>query len=97
MFTSVATLDLVLQWLIPAFTQPSFQTHVEVSLGWVMCWGKRTEDGVFQTIRRKPSTRENVEIAAHPRDLGTTALRKPACCARPHRRRREGIEKRSRD
>ena len=51
MFTSIPSLDSVLQCLLPAFTQPSFQTHVEVLLGWVMCLSKRTEYGVFQTIR----------------------------------------------
>lgn len=51
MFTSIPSLDSILQCLIPAFTQPSFQTHVEVLLGWVMCLGKRTEYGVFQTIQ----------------------------------------------
>ena len=51
MFTSILSLDTVLQCLLPAFTQPSFQTHVAVLLGWVMCLGKRTEHGVFQTIQ----------------------------------------------
>ncbi len=51
MFTSIPSVDLVLQCLVPAFTQPSFQTHVEVFLGWVMCLGKRTEYGVFQTVQ----------------------------------------------
>lgn len=51
MFTSIPSLDSILQCLIPTFTQPSFQTHVEVLLGWVMCLGKRTEYGVFQTIQ----------------------------------------------
>ena len=51
MFTSIPSLDSILQCLIPAFTQPSFQSHVEVLLGWVMCLGKRTEYGVFQTIQ----------------------------------------------
>ncbi len=51
MFTSIPSLDSVLQCLLPAFTQPSFQTHVNVLLGWVMCLGKRTEYGVFQTIQ----------------------------------------------
>jgi len=39
------------QCLLPVFTQPSFQTHIEVLVGWVMCLSKRTEYGVFQTIR----------------------------------------------
>jgi hypothetical protein len=51
MFTSIPSLDSVLQCLLPVFTQPSFQTHVEVLLGWVMCLSKRTEYGVFQTIQ----------------------------------------------
>jgi hypothetical protein len=51
MFTSIASLDSILQCLLPVFTQPSFQTHIEVLLGWVMCLSKRTEYGVFQTIQ----------------------------------------------
>ena len=51
MFTSIPSLDSVLQCLLPVFTQPSFQTHVEVLLGWIMCLSRRTEYGVFQTIR----------------------------------------------
>jgi DDE superfamily endonuclease len=51
MFTSIPSLDSVVQCLLPAFTQPSFQTHLEVLIGWVMCLSKRTEYGVFQTIQ----------------------------------------------
>jgi hypothetical protein len=51
MFTSIPSLDSVLQCLLPVFTQPSFQTHVDVLIGWVMCLSKRTEYGVFQTIQ----------------------------------------------
>jgi hypothetical protein len=51
MFTSIPSLDLVLQCLLPVFTQPSFRTHIEVLLGWVMCLSRRTEYGVFQTIQ----------------------------------------------
>lgn len=51
MFTSIFSLDSILECLLPAFTQPSFQTHVEVLLGWVMCLGKRTEYAVFETIQ----------------------------------------------
>ncbi len=50
MFTSIPSLDPILQCLLPTFTQPSFQTHIKVFLGWVMCLGKRTEYGVFQAI-----------------------------------------------
>jgi hypothetical protein len=51
MFTSIPSLDTVLQCLLPVFTQPSFQTDIEVFLGWIMCMSRRTEYGVFQTIR----------------------------------------------
>ncbi len=51
MFTSIAVLEPILQCLLPAFTAPSFETHIEVLLGWVMCLGKRTEFGVFQAIQ----------------------------------------------
>ena len=51
MFTIIPSLDPILQCLLPAFTQPSFQTHIEVFLGWVMCLSKRTEYSVFQTIQ----------------------------------------------
>jgi hypothetical protein len=51
MFTSIPSLDPILQCLLPVFTQPSFQTHLAVLVGWIMCLGKRTEYGVFQTIR----------------------------------------------
>ena len=50
MFTSIPSLDIILQALQPAFTEPSFRTHIEILIGWVMCLGKRTEFGVFQTI-----------------------------------------------
>jgi len=36
--------------LAVAFTEPSFQTHRDLFLGWIMCIGKRTEYRVFQTI-----------------------------------------------
>ena len=51
MFTSITSLDSILQCLLPVFTQPSFQTHIEVLVGWVMCLCKRTEYGVFRTTR----------------------------------------------
>jgi len=51
MFTSIPSLDCVVQCLLPAFTEPSFRTHIEVLLGWVMCLGNRSEFGVFQAIQ----------------------------------------------
>jgi len=65
MFTSIPSLDSVLQCLLPVFTQPSFQTHVEVLLGWVMCLSKRTEYGVFQTIQADTPVSRNER---HPFD-----------------------------
>jgi hypothetical protein len=50
MFAIIESLEPILQCLSPAFTQPSFQTHLQVFLGWMMCLGRRTEYGVFQTI-----------------------------------------------
>jgi hypothetical protein len=65
MFTSIPSLDSVLQCLLPVFTQPSFQTHIDVLLGWVMCLSKRTEYGVFQTIQAEvPVSRQQ----RHPFD-----------------------------
>lgn len=51
LFTSIPSLDSILQCRLPVWTQSLFQTHLEVLLGWVMCLGKRTEYGVFQTIQ----------------------------------------------
>jgi hypothetical protein len=51
MFTSISSLDSVVQCLLPVFAQPSFQTHIEVLIGWVMCLSKRTEYGVSQAIQ----------------------------------------------
>jgi len=53
MFTSIPSLDSVLQCLLPAFTQPSFQTHIEVLLGWVMCLSKRTEYWAWRTVKAR--------------------------------------------
>ena len=51
MFALIPSLDALLQCLLPAFTQPSFQTHCEIFLGWLMCLSRRTEFSVFQTIQ----------------------------------------------
>jgi len=50
-FALIPSLDALLQCLLPAFTQPSFQTHCEIFLGWLMCLSRRTEFAVFQTIQ----------------------------------------------
>jgi len=65
MLTSIPSLDSIVQCLLPAFTQPSFQTHIEVLLGWVMGLGKRTEYGVFQATQADaPASRKE----RHPFD-----------------------------
>jgi hypothetical protein len=65
MFTIIESLEPILQCLSPAFTQPSFQTHLQVFLGWVMCLGKRTEFGVFRTIQADTPVSRNER---HPFD-----------------------------
>ena len=50
MFAIIESLEPILQALSPAYTQPSLQTHLQVFPGWIMCPGRRTEYGVFQTI-----------------------------------------------
>jgi hypothetical protein len=76
MFTSIPSLDSVLQCLLPVFTQPSFQTHVEVMIGWVMCLSKRTEYGVFQTIQAEtPISRKE----RHPFDRFYNFFSRSAC------------------
>jgi DDE superfamily endonuclease len=47
----IPSLDTLLQGLAVAFTEPSFQTHRDLLLGWIMCIGQRTEYRVFQTIQ----------------------------------------------
>lgn len=51
MFALIPSMDVLMQCLAPAFTQPSFQTHCEMFLGWMMCLSRRTEFSVFQTIQ----------------------------------------------
>jgi hypothetical protein len=51
MFPLVPSLESILQDLLPAFTAPSFQTHLQIFVAWMMCLGRRTEYGVFQTTQ----------------------------------------------
>lgn len=51
MWNLIPSLDVVVQGVSVAFTCPSFRTHCEVLVGWVMCIGRRTEFRVFETIR----------------------------------------------
>src|SRR4051794_39367792 len=49
MWTMIPTMDVLVQSLAVAFTQPSFQSQCQVLLGWLMCLGSRTEYRVFET------------------------------------------------
>jgi hypothetical protein len=40
MWPMIASLQPIVQALAPAFTQPSFHTHCQLFLGWVLCLGK---------------------------------------------------------
>lgn len=65
MFTIIESFESILQCLAPVFTEPSVQTHLQVVVGWVMCLGKRTEYGVFQSIQAdRPVSRKK----RHPFD-----------------------------
>src|SRR5262249_52388631 len=46
----IPSLDPLLQAVV-VFSEPSFQSHRDILLGWIMCIGQRTEYRVFQTIQ----------------------------------------------
>lgn len=50
MWSLIPSMDVLLQGLLIGFTQPSFATHQRVLLGWLMCFGRRTEFRVFEAI-----------------------------------------------
>jgi hypothetical protein len=65
MWQSIPSLDVIVQGLSDAFTEPSMETHVATLLGWLMCPGKRTEYRVFETIHAdEPVSRDQ----RHPFD-----------------------------
>jgi DDE superfamily endonuclease len=51
MWTMIASLEALVQALAPAFTEPSFVTHGEFLLGWVLCLGKHRLCRVADSIR----------------------------------------------
>jgi hypothetical protein len=65
MFVVIPSLEPILQALPPVFTQPTFQTHCQIFLGWVMCLSRRTEFSVFQTIQANTTLDRNQR---HPFD-----------------------------
>lgn len=50
MWVMLPCLQLILHELSPVFSEPSFATHCEMLLGWVMCLGRHTEYRVGQSI-----------------------------------------------
>ena len=50
MWHMIPSLDAAVQALAPAFTHPSFCTHCQLVLGWLMCPGTHTLYRVSQTI-----------------------------------------------
>ena len=50
MWHLVTSLEVLVQSISGVFTEPSFKTHCEVFVGWLMCIGRRTEFRVFETI-----------------------------------------------
>lgn len=65
MWTMIPSLDVLVQGLAVAFTQPSFQTQCQVLLGWVMCLGSHTEYRVFETLQ---ADQEVSRAQRHPFD-----------------------------
>ena len=64
MWSVIPSLDLILQGLAVAFTEPSAETFREVFIGWVMCLGRRTEFRVFEAFEGKAVCRNE----RHPFD-----------------------------
>jgi hypothetical protein len=50
MWVMLPSLQPIVQELAPVFTQPSFVTHWQLLLGWLMCLGARTEFRVAQSF-----------------------------------------------
>lgn len=56
MWVMISSLESLVQGLAVVFTQPGFQSHCQILLGWLMCLGSHTEYRVFQTTRaNKPA------------------------------------------
>jgi len=61
----IPSLDTLWQAVAVVFTEPSFQSHRDILLGWIMWIGRRTEYRVFQTI---PASSVVSRIERHPFD-----------------------------
>jgi DDE superfamily endonuclease len=51
MWVMIPSLESLVQTLAVVFTQPGFQSHCQVLLGWLMCLGSHTEFRVFRTAQ----------------------------------------------
>jgi hypothetical protein len=65
MWVMLPCLHLIVHELCPAFSEPSFITHCEFMLGWVMCLGTRTEYRVAQSFQAEE---EFCRAERHPFD-----------------------------
>jgi hypothetical protein len=65
MWVMLPCLHLIVHELSPAFTEPSFLTHCEFLLGWVLCLGRRTEYRVAQSFHAQE---ELCRAQRHPFD-----------------------------
>src|SRR6266567_102365 len=67
MWTMIASLQPIVQTLAPAFTPPSFATHCQLFLGWVLCLGKhrlgRVADSAQPESLRDLSQRHGLDSA----------------------------------
>lgn len=50
MWSFIPSMDAVFQVLVPVFTSPSFATHQQIFLGWLMCLGRHTEFQTFEAF-----------------------------------------------
>lgn len=64
MWSVIPSLEVILQGLLMAFTQPTAITFMEVFVGWAMCLGRRTEFRVFEAIHGERVSRRK----RHPFD-----------------------------
>lgn len=64
MWQVIPSLVGVLQPLAVVFTEPSFLSHQQVFVGWIMCLGTRTEFQVFEAIDGRQASRQR----RHPFD-----------------------------
>ena len=65
MWIMVPCLRLLVEQLCPVFSEPSFVTHCELLLGWVMCLGTHTQYRVAQSFH---ADEETSRAERHPFD-----------------------------